>query len=69
MAEIRVQRERRSAGWLWVILALIAIAALFFFAFPDREDRTATQPAPAARSGAAPGTAPNPAGPDAPPAR
>lgn len=56
VAEIKVQRENRSGNWLWVLLALIAIAAIFFFAFPRGENRTADRPAQTttSTSGAAP---------------
>ena len=31
MAEIRVQPRKRSMAWLWILLALLIIAALVYF--------------------------------------
>ena len=46
MAEIRIERKRRNLGWLWLLLALIIVAALaWYFLYPGR---TTTAPAPAA---------------------
>ncbi len=44
MAEIKLQR-RRSSGWLWVLLAIVAVAAILVFAFLRGENRTADEPA------------------------
>ena len=44
MAEIRIERKRRSLGWLWLLLALLLVAALaWYFLSPGRP-----APAPAA---------------------
>jgi len=40
MAEIRVERKE-GKGWLWVVLALLAIALLVWWFFGSRNDSTA----------------------------
>jgi hypothetical protein len=45
MAEIRIDRKRRSLGWLWLFLALVIVAVLaWYFLYPGR---TTTAPAAA----------------------
>jgi hypothetical protein len=37
MAEIRIERKRRGLGWLWLLLALLIVAALaWYFLYPGR---------------------------------
>jgi hypothetical protein len=31
MAEIRVEPRRRSAVWLWIVLALLVVAGLVYY--------------------------------------
>jgi hypothetical protein len=37
MAEIRVEPKRRSMAWLWILLAVIVLAALgyYFLYYPN----------------------------------
>ncbi len=45
MAEIRIEQKRRSLAWLWLLLALLIVAALaWYFLYPGR---TAAPTAPA----------------------
>lgn len=43
MAEIRVEKEKRSLGWLWALLALLLLALLAWWFLTQRP----TGPAPA----------------------
>lgn len=46
MAEIRIEQKRRSLGWLWLLLALLVVAALaWYFLYPGRTPAPTT-PAP-----------------------
>jgi hypothetical protein len=48
MAEIRIEPKRRGLGWLWLLLALIIVAALaWYFLYPGRTPPPATGAAPA----------------------
>ena len=31
MAELRVERKKRSSAWLWILLLIIVIAAILYF--------------------------------------
>ncbi len=47
MAEIRIEQKRRSLGWLWLLLALLVVAALaWYFLYPGRTPAPATPPPP-----------------------
>ena len=45
MAEIRVEPKRRSMAWLWVLLALAALAALFWWFNNNGVNEVDTAPA------------------------
>jgi hypothetical protein len=48
MAEIRIEQKRRGLGWLWLLLALILVAALaWYFLYPGRASAPATTAQPA----------------------
>jgi hypothetical protein len=48
MAEIRIEQKRRGLGWLWLLLALIIVAALaWYFVYPGRTSAPATTAQPA----------------------
>ena len=47
MAEIRVEPKRRSMAWLWVLLALAAVALAWWYLNNDGVDQVDVQTAPA----------------------
>jgi multidrug efflux pump subunit AcrA (membrane-fusion protein) len=60
MAEIRVEPKRRSLAWLWVLLALAALAALFWWFNNNGVDEVNTAPATTAPTSLAPAPASTP---------
>ncbi len=41
MAEIPIKKENSSKAWLWILLALLAVALIAWWALADNEDETA----------------------------
>ena len=47
MAEIRIEQKRRSLRWLWLLLALLLVAALaWYFLYPGETDTPTTAAPP-----------------------
>ena len=47
MAEIRVEPQRGGKRWLWVLIALIVVAALCWYFLGNRTTAVTPAPAPA----------------------
>lgn len=65
MAEIRVEPQRRSLAWLWVLLALAVVAAVAWYLMTGGVRRVDDAPATTAPASTAPAATPTSALPPA----
>jgi hypothetical protein len=48
MAEIRVEPQRRSKGWIWLLVVVIVVAALGWYLYTSRTTSPSNPSAPTA---------------------